>query len=229
MSITSLAQLQAQVHDAEAGFAGADWGVVSSGHARLDAVLSAGGLRRGRLVEWMATAAGSGPTTLALQAAAEAARGGRPIVVVDRRGEFFPPALPPDFPREQLLLLRCRRDDEAYWACTQALGTSGVAAVVSLLPIADERRLRSWQLAAERGGALGLLVRHLPRQPEVCFSDLRLLVAPSCAAGGRRVSITVLRARQGRPGAMVEVALDDHANPVSDLAPGRHREVARRA
>jgi len=65
--------------------------VVSSGHARLDALLPERGLRRGTLVEWLSTAAAAGAGTLALVAARQAAERGGPIVVVDRAGNFYPP------------------------------------------------------------------------------------------------------------------------------------------
>lgn len=202
------------------------WGVVSSGREVIDRFLPAGGLRRGTLVEWLAAEPGSGATTLALDAARSAAGDGRPIVVVDRRGWFYPPALSADWPLERLLVVHCRRDDEAFWACDQALRTSGVGAVLTQYDAGDERRLRCWQLAAEQSGALGLVVRHLRRQPEACFSDMRLWVAPSCAVGGRRVSLTLLRARQGRPGAMIEVALDDHAHTLPPIAASSGRRAA---
>jgi protein ImuA len=202
----------------------AAWGTVSSGRQALDARLPAGGFRRGTLVEWMAPARGAGATRLALDAARAAMGSDGPLVIVDRAGTFFPPALPADLDHGRLLLVRCRRGDEADWACRQALRTSGVGAVLTWVDAYDERRLRGWQLSAERSGALGLVVRCLPRQPEACFSDVRILVTPlrntantpasSCAAGGRRVRLELIRTRQGRPGAAIEVSLDDDSHPL---------------
>lgn len=225
MTPNTLEQLRESLSRAD-GNAGKAWGVVSSGREVIDRILPAGGLRRGTLVEWLAAEPGSGVTTLALDAARSAAGDGRPIVVVDRRGWFYPPALSADWPLERLLVVRCRRDDEAFWACDQALRTSGVGAVLTQCDVVDERRLRCWQLAAEQSGAVGLVVRHMARQPEACFSDLRLLVVPSCAVGGRRVSLTLLRARQGRPGAMVEVSLDAHAHTLPPFTASLGRRVA---
>jgi protein ImuA len=212
----------------------AAWGTVSSGRESLDARLPAGGFRRGTLVEWMAGQRGAGATRLALDAARAAMGSDLPLVIVDRAATFFPPALPADLDHGRLLLVRCRRGDEADWACRQALRTSGVGAVLTWVDAYDERRLRGWQLSAEQSGALGLVVRCLPRQPEACFSDVRILVTsilntailntsilakrsittPSCAAGGRRVRLELIRTRQGRPGAAIEVSLDDDAHPL---------------
>lgn len=225
MTPNTLEQLRESLSRA-GGNAGKAWGAVSSGREVIDRILPAGGLRRGTLVEWLAAEPGSGAMTLALDAARSAAGDGRPIVVVDRRGWFYPPALSADWPLERLLVVRCRRDDEAFWACDQALRTSGVGAVLTQCDAVDERRLRCWQLAAEQSGAVGLVVRHMARQPEACFSDLRLLVVPSCAVGGRRVSLTLLRARQGRPGAMVEVSLDAHAHTLPPSTASFGRRIA---
>jgi len=226
----------------------AGWGTVSSGRRPLDALLPAGGFRRGTLVEWLADGRGAGATRLALDAAREAMGADLPLVVVDRSGTFFPPALPADIDHGRLLLVRCRRGDGAEWACRQALRTSGVGAVLTWVDAYDERRLRGWQLSAEQSGALGLVVRCLPRQPEACFSDVRIRVtpvptlklatsnlaalnpatsslAPSCAAGGRRVRLELIRTRQGRTGAAIEVSLDDDAHPLSAAPAVRHRAV----
>jgi hypothetical protein len=246
----------------------AGWGTVSSGREPLDGLLPAGGFRRGTLVEWLADGRGAGATRLALHAAREAMGADLPLVIVDRNGTFFPPALPADVDHGRLLLVRCRRSDEAEWACRQALRTSGVGAVLTWIDTYDERRLRGWQLSAEQSGALGLLVRCMPRQPEACFSDVRIRVTPmpsshlatsnsatsnptipnlttpnptatnstsnrntfnrttpSCAAGGRRVRLELIRTRQGRTGAAIEVSLDDDAHPLSAAAAVRHRAV----
>ena len=191
------------------------WEEISSGFAELDAVLPGGGFRRGNLVEWLALEFGSGATSLALRSARRAMGDDRTLVVVERQGTFFPPALEENFPWERLLLVRCDHVREAAWACDQALRTSGVGAVLTWLDHVDERLLRRWQLAAAGSGALGLVVRHLPRQPEACFCDVRILVAPLDAAGGRRVYLELLRLRQGRAGARVEVALDGDSHSLS--------------
>jgi len=201
------------------------WNVVSSGHRALDAILPAGGFRGGTLIEWLAAEHGVGATALAFQAAREAMRGGRPLVVVDQAGHFFPPALSMDFDRNHLLLVRTPRAVDADWACDQALRTSGMGAVLTWLDVCDERRLRRWQLAAERSGALGLIVRHLSHQPEACFSDVRMLVT-SLGAEGRRVRLELLRTRQGRPGAVAEVSLDDDTHLMSATAASRRRAIA---
>lgn len=116
---------------------------LSSGFAAIDALLPAGGLRRGSLVEWLAggdslggdVAGGAGAISLACAVAcrlAAAASGPRTIVVVDRGGWFHPPAVLPwlDDVR-QLVVARPSRDDDEIWAIDQSLRCHGVAAVVA--------------------------------------------------------------------------------------------------
>lgn len=192
------------------------WGVVSSGLPALDSALPAGGFRRGTLVEWLADSPGSGTTRSALHAAGRAIGEGRPLVVVDARQTFHPPGIGSAIDWSQVLLVRASDEAQAYWAVDQALGTSGVGAVLTFFDRDDERKLRRWQLSAERSGVLGLIVRRLDHPPTACFSDLRIRVTPLSAVEGRLVRLELLRSRQGGVGAVVTARLDDDAHPLSD-------------
>lgn len=120
--------------------------VVSTGFRPLDALLPAGGVRPGSLVEWLAegntVATGAGAATLAAAVACRLAAAGsgdasesaRPqtIVVVDRTGWFHPPAVLPWLGGERrLVVARVSRDDDEIWAIDQALRCTGVAAVLA--------------------------------------------------------------------------------------------------
>jgi hypothetical protein len=205
----------------------AEGGVVSTGFRGLDGTLPAGGFRRGTLVEWLAAEPGAGTTLCALRAAREAMAGERPLVVVDADGTFHPPGLGSLVDWARVLLVRCGSLDEARWATDQALRTSGVGAVLLRCDREDERRLRRWQLAVEQSGAVGLLVRMLTRQPEACFSDVRLQATPLSTVGRRSLRLEVLRSRQGGNGAVIDVRLDDDANslPASPAARSPRRAV----
>lgn len=130
---------------------------VSSGCPALDALLPAGGVRRGSLLEWMAeptqghgtnSAVSHGPATGAVTLACVVAHAlaravmtssgtvpPRTIVVVDRTGWFHPPAMLPwlagSTPATHLVVVRPSRDDDEIWAIDQALRCPGVAAVVA--------------------------------------------------------------------------------------------------
>jgi hypothetical protein len=121
---------------------------VSSGFRLLDALLPAGGVRRGSLIEWLAGAAreqdgvcgaglGMGAATIACAVACRLAGNdrSRTIVVVDRGGWFHPPAVLPWIGSGaggvQLIVARPSHDEDEIWAIDQALRCHGVAAVLA--------------------------------------------------------------------------------------------------
>jgi hypothetical protein len=157
--------------------------VVSTGFRPLDRLLSAGGVRRGSLIEWLAADDASGAVALACAVACRLAapRSARPattILVVDRGGRFHPPAVLPWLEavagggaahdgsdgtgrRPQLVVARPSTDDDELWAIDQSLRCPGVAAVLAWPGRVHPTAMRRWQLAARSGGAVGLLVRGL--------------------------------------------------------------------
>jgi hypothetical protein len=101
------------------------WETVSSGFPALDGLLPAGGVRRGSLIDWWAAGGADGAATVACAVACRLAQprpGGRSsggslsgattsastIVVVDRGGRFYPPAVLP-------------------WLVSRSVASSGVA------------------------------------------------------------------------------------------------------
>jgi hypothetical protein len=121
--------------------------VVSTGFRQLDALLPAGGVRPGSLIEWLpdgdTVATGCGAATFAFAVACRLAAadsvndaGGparpRTIVVVDRTRWFHPPAVLPWLTDERrLVVARPTRDEDEIWAIDQALRCTGVAAVLA--------------------------------------------------------------------------------------------------
>lgn len=181
--------------------------VVPSGFRPLDALLPAGGMRRGSLVEWITgagDATGSGAVTLAFAVACRLAapatqhdgqRGQGAIVVVDRAGWFHPPAVLPWLNGRQLVVARPSRDEDELWAIDQSLRCRGVAAVLAWPRVAAwgqaatpshrprsarhwTTAMRRWQLAARTSGAVGLLVRPHAARGEPSWAEARISVAP---------------------------------------------------
>jgi protein ImuA len=182
--------------------------VIQSGFTGVDALLPAGGLRRGSLIEWFATSpgggiggssdeaitgdleSGAGVATLAFAVAcrlAGAGTGPRTIVVVDRTEWFHPPAVLPWLTGgQQLVVTRPGRDDDEIWAIDQALRCRGVAAVVAWPRLRGQARqhshwstaLRRWQLAARSSGAVGLLVRPQTAARDPSWAEARIAVEP---------------------------------------------------
>jgi protein ImuA len=202
-TLTALRQKLAQ-------WQGADRPAVPCG---LESILPAG-LHRGALVEYLADS-GSGATVLSLVAAREACREGKTLVVVDRERQFYPPAAANFNIRANTILIHPQTKKDELWALNQSLSCPGVGAVLGWPSKLDDRAFRALQLAAERGGTVGLLIRPTNARGQPSWSDVQLLVEAlpevEILPGGnpRRLRVEVVRCRNGTPGASMEVELDD--------------------
>jgi hypothetical protein len=190
----------------------------STGARGLDALLPGGGLSRGTLIEWLAHEPGSGAVTLGMLAAREACREGRPLVVVDRRQWFYPPAaaaLGID-PRRTLIVHPANRADE-IWAWDQALRSPAVGAVLGWVETLEIRAARRWQLAVEQSGSCGLLIRAARPRLSARWAHVRWFVEPLAVSrderqneaqwllAGRRWRVELLKARGTLTGGSVQL------------------------
>jgi len=218
-----VAQLRRQITRLEQGRPCGDEAPIPSGCGPLDRLLPERGFRRGTLTEWLADGAGSGVETLALGAAAAACRDGRALVVLDRRGEFYPPAAARlGIELQNLIVVYAAGKADHAWALDQALRCPGVAAVLAWPEELDGRSFRRLQLAVEESDGLGLLIRPSAARHEPSWADVRLLVEPLPAVpegnGRRQLRIHLLRCRGGIDGRSVDVEIDDETRTVH-LAP----------
>ncbi|MFQ5489523.1 MAG: ImuA family protein [Phycisphaerae bacterium] len=213
----------------------------------LDRALPHGGLPVGAVTEIFSAAPGTGASTLAYRIARAVAGPSRAILVVDTRGDFYPPAawqlgLAP----RQLLVVRARQARSVLWALNQALRCPAVAAVladVDCLTDADSRRL---QLAAEAGRTVGLLLRPSPNSRR-SFAAVQMLVEPVPTDDGSNVPLsgtkkrtnaqlrrsrvcrlTLTKVREGMPASPVMVDLNHETGHVPVLPEPRHRPAASR-
>jgi hypothetical protein len=185
------------------------------------------------LVEWLARGPAGGAATLALWSAAQAAREGGAVVVVDEQASFYPPAaLTLGIALEQLVVVRPEGKSEHHWAIDQVLRSRGVAALWCWPRQTDDHMLRRWQLAAETSGVLGMLIRGPQARDEPSWAELRLDVQPystdphrvasqatgrSFANRQRRLRVELVRARQAEAGKAAIVVL-----PCRDVGPAVH-------
>jgi hypothetical protein len=194
---------------------------LSTGIEALDRLLPDAGFRPGTMVEWLAEA-GSGDQ-LALLAAAPALVEDRLLFVIDGETTFYPPAaaaLGIDLSR--LILVRPRKtvrsttmvpkkeapNEETLWALEQTLQSRGVAVTFCRLERMNARVFRRLQLAVERGGGVGFLIRTPSARSEPSWSDVRLWVEAvpekfspgEISLSGRRWRVEVLRCRRGAAG-----------------------------
>ena len=140
----------------------------------------------------------------------EAARDGGPVIVVESSGgKFYPPAAAlAGIELSQLIVVRVRSAQDEIWAVDQALRCPAVGSVVCWTERFDQRGRRRWQLSAEAGAGLGLLVCPERVRHEACWAEVRLLVEPLVSERGRRLRVEVLRCRGAAAGRAVELELD---------------------
>lgn len=180
----------------------------------LDQLLVEGGVPEGSLIEWLDFGAGSGVATVALWGAARARRSEELLVVVDSRGDFYPPASIPLGLDWRTVVVRPPRGAEALWTVEQALRTPGVGVVVGTWERWSRLAGRRLQLAAEQGGSLGFLLRPARDRREPSFAEVRWEVTPlpSVRDSARRWRLELARARRQPAGACVELELCDETD-----------------
>jgi protein ImuA len=229
-TLSIVEELRRKLRERETAKPAPDAEPIATGLPSLDALLPHGGWRAGSLVEWLSPrAAGAG--TLALYTTARQTVEDRSIVVVDRAGEFFPAACAGwGTPLERLILLRPQSRREELWAIEQALSCSAVGSVVCWQDRIEQAVYRRLQLAAERGGGVGAILRPIERISDPSCAQTRLKVQPRPGAHNRRLRVEFLRGRSAS-GRAVEVELDDATATVhlaADLArPASGRRIAR--
>ena len=141
----------------------------------------------------------------------------QPIVWCDPHGEFYPPALAArGFDLKNLYLLHPQSDADQSWAITEALRCPGVAAVVASPRRLSRIEARRLQLAAERGGGVGLLLRPHTAASLHHAAVTRWLVEP--ARGERTVQRWKIQLIHGHGGLLhqpvyLEYSRDRHQPP----------------
>ena len=94
-------------------------------------------------------------------------QGGKICVWVSTARTLFPPAMTmfgvqPD----QFIFIDLQREKDALWAMEEALKCEGLAAVVGEIPEISFTASRRLQLAVEKTGVTGFLLRNCPQQPQ---------------------------------------------------------------
>ncbi len=185
-----------KLKDASAAPARPVW---STGKSSLDARLPGGGWPTASLIEVLLDDTGLGEVQLFLPALVESQRGGEApwLVWIAPPHEPYAPALAQQgIELGRLLIVRPPSATEALWAAEQALASGVCAAVFLWLKGTDDRWLRRLKLAAEAGGALGVLFRPGRHRFESSPASLRLAVS----RGGDELRLDLLKVQGGRPG-----------------------------
>jgi cell division inhibitor SulA/protein ImuA len=201
-----------RLKDASAAPARPVW---STGKSALDARLPGGGWPTASLIEVLLDDTGLGEVQLFLPALVASQRGTVPssadpaktsdsgaldapwLVWIAPPYEPYAPALAQQgIELSRLLVVRPATATEALWAAEQALSSGVCAAVLLWLKGTDDRWLRRLKLAAEEGGALGVLFRPARHRFESSPASLRLVVT----RGEHEPHLDLLKVQGGRPG-----------------------------
>jgi hypothetical protein len=179
--------------------------VWSTGCSSLDARLPGGGWPTASLIEVLLDDTGLGEVQLFLPALVECQRrasqgrtGEAPwLVWIAPPHEPYAPALAQQgIELERFLVVQPASATEALWAAEQALGSGVCAAVFLWLKGTDDRWLRRLKLAAEAGGALGVLFRPERHRFESSPATLRLAVTK----GEHEMRLDLLKVQGGWSG-----------------------------
>ena len=174
--------------------------VWSTGRSALDARLPGGGWPTASLVEVLLETHGLGEIQLFLPAMVESQKriGEAPwLVWIAPPHEPYAPALAQQgIELGRLLVVRPASAMEALWAAEQALSSGVCAAVLLWLQGTDDRWLRRLKLAAEAGGALGVLFRPERHRFESSPASLRLALTK----GEHATHLDLIKVQGGRPG-----------------------------
>lgn len=202
--------------------------VVSTSIEPLDAMLPDRGLQRGTLSEWIASEPGSGAASLAMRVAGQAQQAG-PLIIIDRHRRIYAPAVSTasaSLARTVFIHPASRADE--LWAIEQSLRSPGVGAVVCQIEQLRTQEFRRFQLAAESGTAIGLLLRSAAAQRTSGWADIRLLISPRAAPPRsfcRRVAVRCVYAKGCLTDQTVELDLCDETGAVR-LAAGLSHSTA---
>ena len=176
-----------------------------TGFPALDAALPDAGWSMGALTEILIPREGVGELRLVMPALADLSARGRWLAWVGPPYVPYAPALEArGIALSRILWVRSHNTVQQLWSAEQALRSGVCGAVLTWPTRVHPRRLRRLQLAAESGGAWALLFHREAPPGGGSPASLRLRVAPA----GNNLAVEVLKCR-GRPGARVEIPLDE--------------------
>jgi protein ImuA len=222
-------------------------GSFSSGFADLDAIAPGGAFTRGAIHELLTDPGDGKAMFLAMLLAGSAANPSGSIIWCERANELYPPALAAHgFPLERLFLLHPRadpqgkpirplrqtqgrqaQDGEMIWAATESLRCKGIGAVIAAVPRLSRIEARRLQLAAERGGGVGLLLRHSGQGSLHHAAATRWLIRPAPGSQtAQRWTIQLLHGHGGRVGQTLCLEHCRETNHLHPFAPVADRQTA---
>jgi hypothetical protein len=149
-----------------------------TGFDRLDQLAPRERWMRGAIHELLVQPESELPSFPAMLLARAAVAPKRAIIWCDSTGELYPPAVAPFIQLENLYLLQPQTLSAQSWTIAECLRCKAVAAVIAAPSALSRIEARRLQLAAERGGGVGILLRYFDRGASVYAASTRWLVSP---------------------------------------------------
>lgn len=217
-SIETVRHLAERIRTLETSFRLIEPTAIPLGAGGLGELFPGGRLSTGSLVELLPSAAGAGVWTLALLLARHACGERKALLIADAERCFYPPAARKyGIDLNRTIIVRARTSAEALLALAQSLRCPAVGAVLGALERLNDRDGRRLQLAAESGGAIGVLLRPIAALGAPSFASVRLRLDPlpsvrnasHTVSALRRMRLEVLRCRGGYEGKALGVEVDD--------------------
>jgi protein ImuA len=179
----------------------------------IDELLPANAFVRGAVHEILFQPCHKTPRFFALLLARAA---GGNIVWCDPDHTLYPPAaLAAGIPMEKLFLLHPKSAADQFWAVAECMRCKGVGATIAQASRLSRIEARKLQLAAEKGGGVGLLIRPLDRHASIYAAATRWLVAPYPGLRTvQRWKIQLIHAHGGRVGQTVILEHNRETNTV---------------
>lgn len=217
-----------------------------TGLPAIDDLMPSGGLARGAVHELLTEPGHGLPLTFAVILAkasvatqespaalprdSSPARNGA-VIWCDPEGTLYPPAVAArGIPLQRLYILRPPTAKDLVWATAECLGCRGVSATVAPLGRLSRVEARRLQLAAERGGGVGLLLRPYGKASAEYAAATRWLVGPY--PGGRTTQcwkIQLIHGHGGQVGKSVILEYDrESAEALSENPVRAFEELADR-
>ena len=141
---------------------------------------------------------------------------------------------------DRVLFIDCKNDKQVLWAVEEALGCEGLAAVVGEVREVDFTASRRYQLAVEKSGVTGFLLRDRPRTLSTNACVARWKIEPLASeppvpgmpgVGVPRWSVELLKVKNGQPGKWQVEWQAGRFHPLTPdiVMPVWHRERRRKA
>ncbi len=190
----------------------------TTGLTALDSLPPRGVFAYGAVHEILTDPAHGSPRFFALLLARAAACTNGNVIWCDPKQELYPPALATvGLSLDQLYLLHPKSPRDEVWAIAECLGCRGVTALIAAPPRLSRVEARRLQLATERGGGVGILLRHTGASSTHYAAATRWLVQPAPgSAAVQRWSIQLIHGHGGLVGKTITLEVCRDSNQLPD-------------